>query len=207
MQKIVLLVLTDNWADWEAAYAVAGINEEPDYTVKTIAVDLLPKISIGGLRTEIDYCIADFQDFGNVELVILPGGYSWLENRYDEIADFIKRAVGSGAHVAAMCGATLFLAKHGFLNEIKHTGDEQEYFQEKLKDEKCYEGKQRFVSAQLVNDGGFITANETAAVEFATEIFRQLGIAPDDEIDLWYGKFKNGMFQKMRNEEGHGLPS
>ena len=28
MQKVVLLVLTEYWADWEAAYAVAGINEK-----------------------------------------------------------------------------------------------------------------------------------------------------------------------------------
>ena len=117
MQKVVLLVLTDRWADWEAAYAIAGINEEPRFIVKTIAVDLLPKVSIGGLRTEIDYCVDDCVDLENTALVILPGGYSWLENRYDEIAAFINRAVAFGVPIAAICGATLFLAQHGFLNE------------------------------------------------------------------------------------------
>ena len=197
MQKVVLLVLTDQWADWEAAYAIAGINEDPQFIVKTIAVDLFPKASIGGMRTEIDYCVDDYVDFENVALVILPGGYAWLENRYDEIAAFINRAVAFGVPIAAICGATLFLAQHGFLNDIKHTGDEKDYFLEKLKHEKGYTGKECFVSAQLVNDNGYITANETAAIEFAVEIFRLLKIDTDDEIALWHDKFKSGIFRTL----------
>ncbi|MCL2084884.1 MAG: DJ-1/PfpI family protein [Oscillospiraceae bacterium] len=194
MQKLVLLVLTDRWADWEAAYAIAGINEAPGFTVKTVAADLTPKASIGGLRAQIDYSAAGFDGFEDVALVILPGGYSWMEERHDEIKAFIKRAVHSGVPIAAVCGATLFLAKHGFLNGVKHTGDEPEYFFEKLEREQGYAGKENFVSAQLVNSGGFITANETAAVDFAAHLFRLLEIDTDAEINIWHERFKNGMF-------------
>jgi putative intracellular protease/amidase len=193
MRRIILLVLTEYWADWEAAYAVAGINEEPEFVVKTIAMDLLPKASIGGLRTEIDYNIRGFNDFSNVGIVILPGGYTWMKNSYDEIADFIKRARDSSVPIAAICGATLFLGKHGFLNEAKHTGDEREYFMEALRCEKGYKGEEYFVPAQIANDKGFITANETAAVDFAAEIFKELGIDSDEEIAQWHRKFKNGI--------------
>ncbi|MCL2236031.1 MAG: hypothetical protein FWB98_06300 [Defluviitaleaceae bacterium] len=66
----VLLLLTDNWADWEASYAISGVNMVEQYTVKTIAVDNKPKASIGGLRTEIDYILIPYQNSNN-KLVFL----------------------------------------------------------------------------------------------------------------------------------------
>ena len=44
--KEVLLVLTDRWADWEAAYAISDIRMSGLYEVKTIALDRTPKESI-----------------------------------------------------------------------------------------------------------------------------------------------------------------
>ena len=85
------------------------------------------------------------------------------------------------------------MAKHGFLDDVQHTGDALDYFMEQLCGEKNYKGKTNFVSSQVVVDGGFITANETAALEFAREIFRVLEIDVSDEIDAWYDKFKHGM--------------
>ena len=38
-EKEVLLVLTDEWADWEASHAIVGINDSLAYVVKTIAID------------------------------------------------------------------------------------------------------------------------------------------------------------------------
>jgi putative intracellular protease/amidase len=190
--KEVLLVLTDMWADWEAAYAVALINETPGFSVKTVALDLLPKASIGGLRTEIDRRIEDCADFTDTALVILPGGYSWKDNQYPEIADFVRRALASQVPVAAICGATVFLGKHGILDNILHTGDELELFQ----NEKGYNGRENYRPVQVIADRGLITANETAAVDFARAIFDTLKIAGDEEIALWYNAFKNGMFQE-----------
>ncbi|MCL2126380.1 MAG: glutamine amidotransferase, partial [Oscillospiraceae bacterium] len=92
------------------------------------------------------------------------------------------------------CGATLFLGKHGFLNEIKHTGDDQDYFLETLRSEKKYTGEENFIPSQLVNDNGFITANETAAIDFAVEIFRILAIGSNEETIQWHDKYKNGMY-------------
>ena len=70
--KEVLLVLTDRWADWEAAYAIAEVNSVEQYTVKTIAVDAHPKTSIGGLRGEIDYTIKDYQRFDSLAMTRFP---------------------------------------------------------------------------------------------------------------------------------------
>jgi len=194
--KEVLLLLTDHWADWEASHAIVGISFAEQYAIKTIGIDKQPKVSIGGVRAEIDYSIEDYQDFNNLAMVILTGSFSWGENRYDEIAGFVRKARKCGVPIAAICGATIFLAKHGFLNDIKHTGDELEYFEEMLENEDGYKGQEHFLVAQVVNDSGFITANETAALEFAREIFLTLKTDTDVEIGLWYAKHKHGMAEK-----------
>jgi len=187
--KEVLLVLTDQWADWEASYAIWLTNSVPEYTVKTIAVDKQPKASAGGLRAEIDYAIDEYKHFDNLAMVILTGSFSWKNNRYDEIAKFVKIAHDFHVPIAAICGGTVFLGKHGFLDNVKHTGDSLERFQK----EPEYNGQDSFISAQAVVDQGFITANETAALEFAREIFRVLKVYTDEDMDEWYDEFKNGM--------------
>jgi putative intracellular protease/amidase len=193
--KEVLLVLTDRWADWEASYAIAQINSAENYSVRTISADAAPKASIGGLMAQIDYTISNYKSFDNLAMVILPGGYSWAEERHQEIADFVRKARALNIPVAAICGATIFLAKHGFLDNLKHTGDEYDYFMDKLSGEDNYRGQSNFVLSQLTSDGGFITANETAALEFAREIFKVLKIDTQDEINAWYDAFKYGMIR------------
>jgi len=189
--KEVLLVLTDQWADWEASYAVWLTNSVPEYTVKTIAVDKQPKVSAGGLRAVIDYAIDEYKYFDNLAMVILTGGFAWKNDRYDEIAKFVKKARDLYVPIAAICGATVFLGKHGLLDNVKHTGISLERFQK----EPEYNGQESFISAQAVADQGFITANGTAALEFAREIFRVLKVYDDEDMDEWYDEFKNGMIR------------
>ena len=196
MAKEVLLFLTDHWADWEASHAIVGISLTEQYVVKTIGINKQSKVSIGGVRAEIDYSIAEYQNFDNLAMVILTGSFSWGENRFEEIAEFVKNANKCGVPIAAICGATIFLAKHGFLNNIKHTGDELEYFEEMLENEEGYKGQEYFSLTQVINDCGFITANETAALEFAREIFYTLKTDTDEEINAWYDKHKHGVAKK-----------
>ena len=187
----VLLLLTDRWADWEASFAVAFINSSHQYVIKTIAADKLPKTSIGGLRVEIDYNINEYQQFDKLAMIIIPGGYSWKESRHEKIAEFVRIISSSNIPIAAICGATIFLGKWGFLDFVKHTGDDLELF----KSEQGYNGQDYYVTAQVIKDKGFITANETASVEFAYEIFKELKIDDDSEIKIWYNNFRNGIAQ------------
>lgn len=184
----VLILLTDKWNDWEASYAIAVINSFSDYNVKTIGIDDLPKISMGGIKASIDCNINDYQDFNKIAMVILPGGLSWEENDYSELAAFIKKLMELSIPVAAICGATTFLCRHGLLDNIKHTGDSLELFQK----QKGYSGENFYIPSQVIVDKKLITANETAAVEFAYEIFKILEIDNDKEIEEWYDNFKNG---------------
>ncbi len=58
--------------------------------------------------------------------------------------------------------------------------DDLELFQK----EYGYDGQASYMSAQVVVESGFITANETAAVDFAHAIFHILKIDTNKEIDL-----------------------
>lgn len=184
----VLIVLTEQWNDWEASYAIAVINSFSDYKVKTIGVDKLPKKSMGGINASIDCSINDYDDLDKTAMVILPGGLSWEENYYDNIAEFLKKTKELHIPIAAICGATTFLCKHGFLNNINHTGDSLEA----LKNQKEYKGEAFYINKQVVVTDEVITANETAAVQFAYEIFKILEIDSDEEIEEWYDNFKFG---------------
>lgn len=143
---------------------------------------------MGGIRASVDYRIEDYRGFDNLAMVIMPGGLSWEENDYPEIKEFVRRLISMNIPIAAICGATYFLCKHGFLNHVKHTGDSLDYFLRANE----YEGEKLYIPAQVVVDGGIITANETAAVEFAYEIFKILKIDSDEEMSQWYDNFKNG---------------
>lgn len=156
--------------------------------MKTIAVDKLSKTSIGGLRAEIDVSIEEYTDLNNLAMVILPGGFSWHQKRYSKIAAFTNQVIAADVPIAAICGATIFLGSHGFLNQVRHTGDSKDFFKEYTE----YEGEDLFVEAQVIRDKNMITANETAAVEFAYEIYKLLEIDTPEAIEDWYENFKHG---------------
>lgn len=193
-KRIVLLLLTEEWADWEASYALPNLNsEESGYVVKTISVDTEPKASIGGIRAHIDTTLSDYEAFAQTALLIIPGGFYWKTDipEHQEVVRFIQKIHQLDIPVAAVCGATLFLARHGFLNTVQHTGDTFSYFQ---KEEPAYQGHNYFREAQVVVDQGFITANETAAVDFAQALYLLLKIDSETEITKWHTYFSKGLF-------------
>lgn len=59
-------------------------------------------------------------------------------------------------------------------------------------EQKEYTGKEYYQEVQIVMDDNIITANETAAVEFAYYIFKLLKIDSEEEIEKWYRNFKYG---------------
>ncbi len=75
MKKIVLIAITDGFADWEASYVSAELNEpHTRYQVKTIAIDNEPKMSMGGFRVLPDYALNAAPEITDVSMLIIPGG-------------------------------------------------------------------------------------------------------------------------------------
>src|SRR6478609_6047739 len=116
-KKTCYLFVFDGFADWEASYAAVGITKSEYYQIKTIAIDKTKKESMGGLTVIPDYDFipqVDLDDInsGNTGLLILPGGTAWEVKTNKRIAPLVKHCLENDIPVAAICGATLFLADH-----------------------------------------------------------------------------------------------
>lgn len=57
-----------------------------------------------------------------------------------------------------------------------------------------YCGEDFYVEEQAVSDGGIVTANGIAALEFAREIFFLLHVKNPQEIEDWYHFNKVGFY-------------
>lgn len=191
MKKEVLVFIFDGYADWECAYICSELNTpETGYIVKTLSLDKEPKISMGGFRIIPDYSISDYpKDF---EMLLLTGGYAWMEQKNNDVKPVVEYAVKHHILVGAICNAANFMAENGYLDDIKHTGNTLEYMKSQAPH---YKGDSNFVERQAVCDSSIITANGTASLEFAKEIMLYLKLKPIEKIDEWYKFNKLGFYQ------------
>ncbi|WP_028612502.1 type 1 glutamine amidotransferase family protein [Paenibacillus harenae] len=189
--KQVLVFLTDGFADWEAGYVCSELNQpQSGYEVKTIAVDREPKTSMGGFKVLPDYAAGDEEWTKlDIAMLIVPGGTGWSEPVNEKAADVIRYCLEREAGVAAICDATTFLGRHGFLEQHKHTGNMLVNLKQGAP---AYRGDANYVDAQAVADGPLITANGSAAVEFAKLILERLGVYQGEALEQWYAIFKKG---------------
>ncbi len=192
MKKTVLFVLTEQYADWEAAYLSSAIHMlgGGDYEVKTISLKKEYIRSIGGFNTMPDYDINSVPlDY---EALILIGGMTWRNEDKVEFEPLIKKSFADGKILGGICDASAFLGTIGILNNVNHTSND-------LKDLKkwagnSYSGEENYTARQAVRHKNVITANGTATLEFAKEVLNALNIAPKDKIDEWYNFHKLGLF-------------
>lgn len=202
MNNEVLFLLLDRYADHESVFVTAGINceetqmrEKPKFVVKTVAPDLQPVCSCGGFRTVPDYSIDTMP--ADYAALILIGGYGWLDERMaDRVVPIVKDAIDKGRIVGAICNAASFLAKHGFLNDVKHTGNGPE--QLRLWGGDNYRNEAGYVNSQAVCDGRIVTANGTGALEFAKELLLLLEVDTPEWIERFYQFNKLGFVEIMR---------
>jgi putative intracellular protease/amidase len=185
----VHVLVFDGFADWEPAFALAELRRSGGLEVVTVGFGLLPIRSMGGLQVVPDRALADV-DPATVRLFLLPGGDLW-EGAYPRteletlLHDLLRRRVP----IAAICGATLALARAGLLNDRSHTSNELAYLERMAPQ---YAGASRYVDALAVRDGGLITASGVGATEFAREIFDELDVFSAADRPIWYHLFKYG---------------
>jgi len=186
----VYLLVFEGYADWEPAYALAELRRSGNLEVETVGFTSEPVRSMGGVRVVPDLTLAEL-DPARVRLLILPGGDQW-EGDYprEPLETLLHRLDRSGTPIAAICGATLAVARTGLLDSRDHTSNEAAYLQRVS----SYQGSSRYVDALAVRDRGVITASGLGPVEFAREIFEQLGVFSPEDRRLWYHVFKHGRF-------------
>lgn len=190
--KIIYLFLFDTLSDWEIGYAATGINnpmmqvDPKKYKLKTFSIDGKPVRTLGGLQVVPDLGLNEVV-LSDAEMLILPGGASWDEGGNQEVMPLAKKFHENHIKLAAICGATLGLAKSGLLNSIKHTSNSKDYLASSY-----YQGGEYYVNEPSVSDAGIITASGTAPLEFARDIFKELNLYKSEVLAAWYKLFKTG---------------
>ncbi|MED5619919.1 type 1 glutamine amidotransferase family protein [Ideonella sp. BN130291] len=190
--RTVHLYVFDGFADWEPAFAVAGIHSpafqrEPGrWRVRTVGDTTAAVQSMGGLQVQPHLALADLQP-AHSAMLILPGGPGWDQGEHLAAARKGEQFLQAGVPVAAICGATAGLARLGVLDERRHTSNALAYLKGTH-----YGGSDRYEDEPAFNDGGLITAGGMAPLEFAREIFRALGIYSDEALEAWYALYRTG---------------
>ncbi len=188
--SVAYVLVFDGFADWEPSYALAELRRSAGWRVVTVGFDDAPVASMGGLRVLPDLALAALPT-EDVGLFLLPGGDRW-EGAYPRpMLERVLHALRQRrVPIAAICGATLALARAGLLDDVTHTSNAPEYVTEHAAE---YRGQARYTAALAARDGGLITASGLGAVEFAREIFAELGTFSREDLALWFDLFKHGM--------------
>lgn len=189
MSNEILYVLLPDYAAHEAVYlsqAIASdefaLKENPKYLNKVVAPTSDPVKSIGGFHTVPDYSFETMPD--DYAALVLIGGFGWSTPMAEKVVPIVREAVDKGRIVGAICNAASFMAKHGFLNAVKHTGNGVE--QLRLWGGDKYTNTDAYVNAQAVSDGNIVTANGSATLEFAKELLLLLENDTPERIEMYY---------------------
>lgn len=191
-----MYVLLPDYAAHEAVYlsqAIASdefaLKQNPKYINKTVAPTFEPIKSIGGFTTLPDYSFETMP--GDYAALVLIGGFGWSTPVAEQIVPIIRQAIEKGKIIGAICNGASFMAKHGFLNSVKHTGNGPE--QLKLWGGDNYTNPDGYIHAQAIKDKNIVTANGSAALEFAKELLLLLENDSPERVEMYYQFNKQGL--------------
>jgi len=114
-QKAVYLLVVEGFADWEPAHAVAELRRYGHYRVESVGLSSAAVRSMGGI-TVLPSKIVSEVDLSDVAVLILPGGDRWEHAPLEpELEQLLKRLDAGNVPIAAICGATVAIARIGLL--------------------------------------------------------------------------------------------
>lgn len=189
MKKKAYLLVFDGLADWEPALAMCEINKSKLFDVVTVGFSKEIVTSMGGLKIKPDITLDEVEP-ENACILILPGGDMWEDCSDKELADLLRRLHGAGVPIAAICGATLAVARAGLLHGVHHTSNTKAYLRTMVPE---YQEDEFYVDKLAVSDQKIITASGVGSVEFAYEILKTLQIYGERDQQVWFDLFKHGV--------------
>jgi putative intracellular protease/amidase len=185
--KAVYLLVVDGFADWEPAHAVAELRRHGGYRVEVVGLTRDLVVSMGGLQVMPSRAVAEIEP-NDVAVFILPGGDRWETMAIEvELESALKRLDAQKVPIAAICAATVAIARIGLLRDRQHTSNGLKYLQSHVPG---YDEAQNYVEAPAVRDRGLITASGLADVEFARELFEELDVLSPGDRALWADMFR-----------------
>lgn len=189
MSNEILYILLPDFAAHETVYLTQAIasdeyalKENPKYVNKVVAPSMDPVKSIGGFRTLPDYSFDTMPE--DYAALVLIGGFGWSTPIAKRVEPIVRKAIEKGRIVGAICNAASFMAKHGFLNAVNHTGNGLE--QLKIWGGDNYTNTAGYIHTQAVSDNNIVTANGSATLEFAKELLTLLENDTPERIEMYY---------------------
>ena len=187
------MCITDTMADWEVGYLLAELNSKryfkasmKDLEVIKISNNNDVKTTMGGLQIIPEKTIDEI-DFQDNDILILPGGDKWLEKENEVILKRAKEYIERDLKVAAICGATIGLAKCGALDHKIHTSNDKDFLKMICPE---YRGEKLYVNKPAVIDKQLITASGIAPLEFTYLILKLIGVFSEETLENWYNLYK-----------------
>jgi putative intracellular protease/amidase len=194
MKKKAYVLIFDGMADWETARALCAINSSGKFDVVATGLTERPVVSMGGLTVEPNTTISDVDPEGT-GILILPGGEMWERKSNERVIALIHRLHQEKVPVAAICGATLEIARAGLTLGLRHTSNSRDYLRANVP---SYADGGYYVDAPAVHEAGIITAGGLGCVEFAHEITKLLGLHSAGSADAWHDMCKHGVISTDR---------
>jgi putative intracellular protease/amidase len=189
MRPTVHLLVFDGLADWEPALALCELRRSGKFDVLTAGFSNATVTTMAGLKVAPDVAISEVKPESSA-LFIIPGGDMW-EQQQRPAAEFLLRQFHERhVPVAAICGATLEIARAGLTHGVRHTSNALTYLKSMVPE---YRDEAFYVDELAVSDQGIVTASGLGSVDFAHEILRLLKIYSDTDLQTWYDMFKNGL--------------
>lgn len=191
----VYVYITDTLADWEYGYAAAELKsgrffkkDKEKLDIKTVSLTKDSIKSMGGI-TIIPDCTLDEIIIGKTTSLLLIGAETWEDKKHIPLIKIIKEIIHSGGMVAGICGAALFLANTGILDDKLHTGNSLEYTKMLAPN---YKGEKFYREKRAVIDKNIITASAAGALLWTKYIIEYLDVFTKETLEAWYKYYETG---------------
>lgn len=197
MKQEVLFIILNEYADWESSFLSTSLNSgvmpgsEIKYIPKTVAPTMDGVRTTGGFRTLPDYSFQTMPT--DYAALILIGGMQWNSPEAEQVVPLVQDALQRGKIIGAICNAASFMCSHGFLNNVKHTGNTLS--QLKLWGGERYTNEAGYEEKQAVSDKKIVTANGIGYLEFTRELLLLLQAETPEKINATYDFYKNGFIK------------
>ncbi|WII72142.1 DJ-1/PfpI family protein [Bdellovibrio sp. 22V] len=193
MSKKLVIYLPEGFADWEGSFLMPELvqNKKSFVTVSETGNDVL---SIGRLKVKPEAALSSIS-IDEIEGLVLIGSDTWSDSSQNQkvlklAGDLLKK----GTLVAAICGATVAMAREGLLNERNHTSNFLPLLKQLVP---AYRGEKNYKNDLAVTDGNLITASGVGALEFTMHLMRALNIYTEEKRQQWFALYKNGVHPPM----------
>lgn len=189
MKNKAYFLVFDGLADWEPAHALCEINKSGRFDVVCAGFSRAAVATMAGLKLTPDRTLDEISP-ADAGIFILPGGDMWEAKSDAQLKGLLRRLHGAAVPIAAICGATLEIARAGLTQGIRHTSNAREYLQAMVPD---YADGDLYIEELAVADNSVITASGLGCVEFAREVIKQLNLYNEADTQIWFEMFKRGV--------------